>query len=335
MSWDILITAPAIPEVGRDAVSRLERAGCQILQVPPTKTLGSGDLPELLQGMDAVIAGTERYPASVLQSAAAARLKIISRWGVGYDAIDVPVAGENGIVIAYTPGVTDEAVADYAFALLLALVRRVPEGCAGMREGRWLPRWGNDLAGKTLGIVGYGRIGHAVARRAWGFNLRLLAHDPSAGSRIPTDAQFVPLDELLAESDFVSLHASLTPQSAGLMGADQFRRMKPTACLVNTARGPLVDEAALVRALTEGWIAGAALDVFHEEPLPSEHPFRGAPNLLLSPHQASLSRETGGRVSEKAAEAILDLMNGLKPELVLNPEVFRSSKLRAPARDRD
>jgi phosphoglycerate dehydrogenase-like enzyme len=334
MSWHILITAPAIPEVGRDAVIQLERAGCQIAQVPPTQGLGSGELTELLKGMDAVIAGTERYPASVLQSDAATRLKIISRWGVGYDAIDVTAAGENGIVITYTPGLTDEAVADYAFALLLALVRRVPEGCAGMREGRWLPRWGNDLAGKTLGIVGYGRIGHAVARRAWGFNLRLLAHDPSPRSRGQTDAQFVPLEELLAESDFVSLHASLTPRSSSLMGVDQFRRMKPTACLVNTARGPLVDETALVHALKEGWIAGAALDVFHEEPLPPQHPLRSAPNLLLSPHQASLSRETGERVSRKSAEAVLDLMNGLKPELVLNPEVFRSSKLRAPARDR-
>ncbi len=334
MSWTILITAPAIPEVGRDAVLQLEGAGCRIVQVPPAKILGDAELLELLAGMDAVIAGTERYPASVLQSDAAARLKIISRWGVGYDAIDVPAAGESGIVITYTPGLTDEAVADYAFALLLALVRRVPEGCAAMRAGRWLPSWGNDLAGKTLGIVGYGRIGHAVARRAWGFNLRLLAHDPSPPSRIPTDAQFVPLDELLAESDFVSLHASLTPRSRSLMGADQFRRMKPTACLVNTARGPLVDEAALVVALREGCIAGAALDVFQEEPLPPDHPFRSAPNLLLSPHQASLSRETGERVSRKSAEAVLDLMNGLKPELVLNPEVFRSPKLRAPARDR-
>ena len=287
---------------------------------------------ELIEGMDGVIAGTEHYSAAVLQSSAAARLKIISRWGVGYDAIDVPAASENGIVIAYTPGMTDEAVADYAFALLLALIRRVPEGFVGMKEGLWLPRWGNDLSGKTLGIIGYGRIGHAVARRAWGFKLRLLAHDPSAQDHLQNDAEFVSLDELLAESDYVSLHAALTPRSRNLLGEDQFRKMKPTAVLVNTARGPLVDEAALLRALNEGWIAGAALDVFAEEPLPPGHPFRSASNLLLSPHQASLSRETGERVSLKTAEAILDLMNGREPGLVLNPEVFRSPRLRAPTR---
>src|SRR5581483_1298886 len=140
---------------------------------------GGKELVDLLRGMDAVIAGNDSYSATVLRSPAAARLKIISRWGVGYDAIDVPTATRLGIVITYTPGMIDEAVADYTFALLLALVRHVPEGYVSMREGFWLPRWGNDISGKTLGILGFGRIGRAVARRARGFNLRLLAHDPS------------------------------------------------------------------------------------------------------------------------------------------------------------
>ncbi len=175
-----------------------------------------------------------------------------------------------------------------------------------------------------------GRIGHAVARRARGFNLRLLAHDPSPHlEAAKAGVQFMPLDELLARSDYLTIHATLTPQNRGLIGEAQLRRMKPTAYLINTARGPLLDESALLRALREGWIAGAALDVFAEEPLPPRHPLRDVPNLLLSPHQASSSLETGERISEAAAHAIIDLMSGRAPQFVVNPEVFQSPNLRA------
>lgn len=328
MSWKVLITATAMEKVGQRAIALMEQAGCQIVRVPLPIEFGGEELCDRLEGMDAVLAGSECYSAGVLASPAAARLKIISRWGVGYDAIDVAAATERGIVIAYTPGLTDDAVADYAFALLLALVRRVPEGYLSMRDGFWLPRWGHDMAGKTLGILGYGRIGHAVARRARGFDLRVLAHSPSqkpcdrAGK---DEVRFVSLDELLAESDYLTLHAALTPSSRGLLGEAQLRMMKPTAWLINTARGALVDEQALLMALREGWIAGAALDVFAEEPLPAKHPLRTLPNVLLSPHQASSSRETGERVSRAAAQAIVDLMQGRRPRFVVNSEVFATA----------
>jgi phosphoglycerate dehydrogenase-like enzyme len=330
MSWKVLITATGMENTGGRAAARLEKAGCVVTRTPLAGSVGGEELLQLLDGMDAALAGSDCYSANVLGSPEASRLKIISRWGVGYDAIDVAAATAQGIVIAYTPGLTDAAVADYTFALLLGLVRHVPEGHHSMREGLWLTPWGHDLAGKTLGIVGYGRIGRAVARRARGFDLEVIAHNPSPRPDAPNDGvRMVSLDELLAKSDYLTLHAALTPQNRGMIGEAQLRRMKPTACLVNTARGPLVDEAALLRALREGWIAGAALDVFAEEPLPPRHPFRTSPNLLLSPHQGSASQETGERVSAAAAGAILDLLEGRRPKLVVNPEVFGAPQLRA------
>ena len=333
MSWKVLITAPGIQKAGEHALALLRDAGCEISLAYKTGAPAGQELMELIEGKDAVIAGNDQYSADVLQSPAAARLKIISRWGVGYDAVDVPAATQLGIVITYTPGLMDEAVADYTFALLLALARRVPEGHVSMREGLWLPQWGHDLGGKTLGILGFGRIGRAVARRAQGFDMRIIAHDPSLPTGDETQSvQFVSFDELLSQSDFLTLHAALTPKNHGLIGEAQLRRMKPSAFLINAARGPLLDDTALLLALKEGWIAGAALDVFSIEPLPARYPFRSAPNLLLSPHQASCSFESGERVSDTTAQAILDLMSGRKPQIVLNPDVFQSPNLRAKVR---
>ena len=329
MSWKILITARTLNEVGGSAMKLLRDAGCELVIPPKFGPHPAEILQPLLEGNDAVLASMDKFTAEVLNSSAAAALKIISRWGVGYDAIDVSAATQQGIVIAYTPGLLNETVADFAFALLLALARRVHIGHLTMSGGQWQAAWGNDVFGKTLGIVGCGRIGQAMARRAAGFNLRLLGYDvaPCAEAE-KLGIQFVSLDELLAQSDFVSLHAALTPQNRGLIGEAQLRKMKPAAYLINTARGALVDEAALVRALHDGWIGGAALDAFVVEPLPPEHPLRKAPNLLLTPHLASFARETGERVSLSAAQAIIDLMRGRRPHFVVNPEVYKSERLR-------
>ena len=234
-------------------------------------------------------------------------------------------------MVTYTPGVLDDAVADYTFALLLSLARRVHEVHVAMQRGEWKNSWGDDMGGNTLGIIGLGRIGKAVARRAAGFNMRVIAHTAHPSSAY-VGIEFVSLEKLLAESDFVSLHAALTPSTRALIGDAQLRRMKPTAYLINTARGALVDETALVQALKENRIAGAALDVFTTEPLPVDHVLRTAPNLLLSPHQSSYSRGTGERVSLAAAQSIVDLMSGKKPRNVLNPEVFASHAFRGSLR---
>jgi len=332
MPWNVLITARTLKHewVGRPALELLRGAGCELIHPPKYGPLTAEELEPLLAGVEAVFASMDKFTSAVLASAAAARLQVISRWGVGYDAIDVAAATQQGIVVAYTPGLLNDAVADYAMALLFAVARRVHEGHLSMREGKWAATWGHDLAGKTLGIIGCGRIGQAVARRASGFNMRLLGCDitPSAEAA-GLGVQFVPLDTLLAESDYVSLHVALTPQTRGLLGEEQLRRMKPSAYLINTARGAVLDETALLRALSEGWIAGAALDAFTVEPLPPDHPLRAAPNLLLTPHQASFGVETGARVSAAAAQAIVDLKAGRKPQWVVNPEVYKSPALRA------
>jgi lactate dehydrogenase-like 2-hydroxyacid dehydrogenase len=322
MSWKVLITASGFGKTGKHALEILRHAGCQTIIPPKVGPLTSSEISALLPGIDAVLASLDDYSATVLGSAAASSVKIIARWGVGYDAIDVPAATRQGIVVTYTPGMLDDAVADYTFALLLCLARRVHEGHAVMREGGWKIEWGDDVAGKTLGIIGCGHIGMAVARRASGFAMRLLAYNRTPKPEAEKlGVKFVSLDELLAQSDFISIHAALTPETRGMIGEAQLRKMRPDVFLINTARGAIVDESALIKALVEKQIAGAALDVFAHEPLPVDSPLRST--------QGSSSRETGERVSDSAAKAIVDLMQGRQPENVLNPEVFKTAQLRA------
>jgi len=330
MSWNVLVTTQAIKRSGQCAQEFLRTAGCEIIFSPKPGPLKAREVTSVLAGMDAVLASLDDYSAAVLSSPAATQLKIIARWGVGYDRIDLDAATQNGIIVSYTPGLLDDAVADYTFALLLSLARRVSDVQFTLRRGEWEVSWGDDVSGKTLGLIGYGGIGQAVARRALGFNMRVLAYDPHPKVQ-PKQAgiRFVSMNELLSGSDFVSLHASLTRQSRGLIGRAELRKMKSSAYLINTARGALLDEAALARALREGRIAGAALDVFAIEPLPKGSLLHGAPNLLLSPHQASFSRDTSERVGLAAAQSIVDLMNGRRPKNILNPKGFKSPALRA------
>jgi glyoxylate reductase len=231
-------------------------------------------------------------------------LRVISNYAVGVDNVDIETATERGIPVGFTPDVLTEATADATFALLLAAARRVVEGDDVVRAGRWLT-WeptlllGQDVHGKTLGIVGMGRIGSAVARRAEGFGMEILSRTSSDG---------VSLDELLERSDFVSLHAPLNDSTRGMIGEDQLKLMKQTAILINTSRGGLVDSGALTRALERGWIAGAALDVADPEPIPKGHPLLDAPNLILNPHVASASIEARTAMANLAVD---NLMAGL------------------------
>jgi phosphoglycerate dehydrogenase-like enzyme len=330
MSWRVVITAHPLEVTGSEAVAKLRDAGCQIQNAPKWSPLRDEDLLAAVSGADAILAGTDAFTATVIAASQASNLKLISRWGVGYDSIDVRAATGQGICIAYTPGLLNEAVADYTFALLCSLARGIHLGHLTMAQGQWKQTWGGDIFGKTLGLVGFGRIGQAVARRAAGFQMRLLAFDPSPGPEgEKLGVKYVSLPTLLAESDFVSLHAALTPQTRGVIGPAQLRSMKPTAHLINTARGALIDEPALAEALRAGVIAGAALDTFAVEPLPAGHVFHQTPNLLLTPHQASSARATGAIVSQAACQAVSDLMNGRRPKWVVNPEVFDSPNLRA------
>ncbi len=326
MSWKVLITARVFDTVGKSALELLRAHGCEVIIPEQFGPLRVNALLPCLEGVDATLCSPDQYNSEALRSSAAAKLKVISRWGVGYDSIDIAEATRQGIVVAYTPGMLNETVADWTWALLLGIARRIPHAHSAMSRGEWTPLWGHDVHGKTLGIIGCGRIGQAVARRASGFDMRVLGCDlnPCTGTSI----NFVALDELLAQSDFVSLHAALTPESRGLIGEAHLRRMKSTAYLINTARGPLINDEALTRALKEGWIAGAALDVFSTEPLPAESELRIAPNLLLAPHQASFARETAEKVTLAAAQAIVDLMQGRKARWVVDENVYDSPNLR-------
>lgn len=330
--WKVLLTARASFDAGTKAHELFRAAGCSVTVSEPFGPLDVPALTKALRGFDAVLASSDAYNDPFFASPDIADLKVVSRWGVGLDCVDLAAATRAGVVICNTPGLLDEAVADYAWALLFAVARRVDAGQDLLRSGEWSVAWGHDVHGKTLGIIGCGRIGKAVARRAAGFGMRVLGHDPHVAKTGSAGIEFVDLDRLLAESDFVTLHSALTPENRGLIGAAQLAHMKPTAYLINTARGALVDEGALQSALASRAIAGAALDAFAAEPLPADSPLRRCPRLLITPHQAFNSVETGEKVSLMAAEAIVDLMQGRRPKQVANPDVLASSSLRATIR---
>ena len=330
--WKVLLTARASFDAGAAARELLSAAGISVTVSEPFGPLDVPALTKALRGFDAVLASSDAYSAPFFASPEVADLKVVSRWGVGLDCVDLAAATRAGVVICNTPGLLDEAVADYAWALLFAVARRVDAGQDLLRSGEWSVAWGHDIHGKTLGIIGCGRIGKAVARRALGFGISVLGYDPHVAKTGSEGIEFVDLDRLLAESDFVSLHSALTPDNRGLIGAGELARMKPTSYLINTARGALVDEAALIAVLERGGIAGAAIDAFAAEPLPASSALRRCPRLLITPHQAFNSVETGEKVSLMAAEAIVDVLQGRRPKHVANPDVLSSTTLRAPIR---
>jgi glyoxylate reductase len=270
---------------------------------------------------------TEKVDEGLLR--VAPRLRIAANVAVGFDNIDVAACTKSGVVATNTPGVLDETTADFAWTLLMAVARRLGEGEQLARSGNWRG-WnldqlcGADIWGKTLGIVGFGRIGRAVARRALGFNMKVIYTD---AVRAPEDAEkpvnaiFVDMNTLLAESDFISLHVPLLPETRGLFDAPKFHRMRRTAFLINTSRGPVVDEAALVAALESKKIAGAAMDVYENEPF--IHPGLKRPNVVLAPHMASASLETRTKMAVMAVTNVVALFRGLTPPNMLNPAVLK------------
>jgi glyoxylate reductase len=304
-----------IPEEGLAAI----RAECEI-------DLWKDDLPppreQLLRrvaGCDGVLTLlTDRVDDEFLD-AAGKKLRVVSNYAVGFDNVDVAACARRGIPVGNTPGVLTETTADLAWALLMAAARRIPEGSRYVRAGEWktwgpLLLLGPDVYGATLGIVGFGRIGQAVARRAQGFGMEILYHDVQelpADVTKPLGATFLPLEELLPRSDYVSLHVNLSPVTRHLINAETLSWMKPTAVLVNTSRGPVVDQAALADALRNGVIWAAGLDVTDPEPIPIDDPLVGLDNCLIVPHIASASRATRGKM---AAMAAANLIAGVRGE---------------------
>ncbi len=303
------------------AIERLQEAGHEPDiwpgELPPGSALSDG----LAGAAAALTMVVDRVAPDLL--AANPGLRIVANMAVGYDNIDPAAAADLGVWVTNTPGVLAETTADHAFALLMAAARHIALSDRDTRAGGWRT-WsptaflGNDIHGATLGIVGLGEIGAAMARRATGFGMRLLHTSRTRKPDLERDLgiERVPLDDLLARADFVSLHTPLTPETRGLIGAPELARMKPTAILVNTARGGVVDDAALVEALRAGRIAGAGLDVTEPEPLPLDNPLYSFPNVVITPHIASASHATRARMAEMAAENIIAVLAGREP---LNP----------------
>lgn len=287
-----------------------------------------GTLLEGLRDVDgAFVLLTDRVDQEFLD--AAPRLKIVANMAVGYDNIDVEACTRRGVMVTNTPGVLTETTADLTWALLMATARRLVEAQKTIERGGWAT-WspmmltGQDVYGATLGIIGAGRIGSAVARRALGFNMELLYHNrrPNPDLEKETGARYVPLDQLLAESDFVVVLVPLTPGTRHLIDERALRLMKPNAVLINTSRGPVVDEKALYKALTEGWIWAAGLDVWEVEPIGPDHPLLQLPNVVALPHIGSASIATRTRMATMAADNLVAGVTGRRPPNLVNPEVF-------------
>jgi len=321
----VLVAIPVLR--GREAVlARLEEAGFEIVFTPYERMMDEDELLGMLDGVVATIAGTEPYNARTL--AGAGDLKVVARLGVGFDQIDLEAATRHGVAVAMAFGTNHDAVADHAFAMMAALAHRLRDYDRDVREGRWGTRFHGRLYGATVGIVGFGRIGRSLARRCQGFAMRVLVADPAvdAATVARLGCSLVPLETLLGESDFVSLHAPMLPETARLIDGRALDLMKPTAYLVNTARGGLVDEDALIEALESGRIAGAGLDVLAEEP-PTRPELGALANVLLTPHVAGLGAWAVDRMAEKCVDNILAVLAGQDPGggALLNPEALTSS----------
>ncbi|MGB2590939.1 MAG: D-glycerate dehydrogenase [Candidatus Acidiferrum sp.] len=320
----VLATRPLFP-----AAQEILNANCEMEYWTKPERIPKEELLRRVKDKEGLVCLlTEKVNLELLS--AAPKLRIAANVAVGFDNIDVDVCTKRGVVATNTPGVLDETTADFAWTLLMAVSRRLIEGENLARSGNW-KGWdldqlvGTDVWGKTLGIVGFGRIGKAMARRALGFQMKVVYADavraPEAVEK-ELKATYRGMTDLLAESDFVSVHVPLLPETRGLFDAPRFFKMKPTAFLINTSRGPVVDEAALVHALESGKIAGAALDVFENEPF--IHPGLKRPNVVLAPHIASASVETRTKMACMAAENVVALFKGQRPANMLNPDVLKT-----------
>jgi glyoxylate reductase len=325
MSKPKVFVTRLIPEKGLEIIRDFCDVDLWQEELPP----GREELLKRVQGVDGLLCLlTDRVDGEVMD-AAGERFKVISNHAVGFDNIDVPAATARGIPIGNTPDVLTDATADFAFALLMAVARRIPEAERFVHNGKW-KTWGPrlllgvDIRGATLGLIGFGRIGKAVARRAAGFDMRVIYYDPKE-KKPPVDllkARRVEFETLLAESDFLSIHTPLTPDTRHLIDAEALSKMKPSAVLINTARGPIVDPDALYEALQAKRIFGAGLDVTEPEPLPPDSPLLKLDNVIVVPHIASASKSSRAQMSWMAAQNLIAGLKGERLPNCVNPQVY-------------
>ncbi|MDH7499960.1 MAG: phosphoglycerate dehydrogenase [candidate division NC10 bacterium] len=322
----VLITSRLFGRTTSEGYELLEREGIEFKKEQDHQ----GDWSEeeiiaALQGYQGMILGADE-PMTRKVLSALPELKVLSRHGVGFDNIDVAAATERGIVVAITAGANDNTVADLTMGLIISVARHIPYFDRFIRAGGfWKRKPGEDVHGKTLGLIGMGRIGKAVARRASGFDMKILAHDQVHDEAFAAryGIEYLPLDEVLSRADFVSIHLPSSLETRRLIGERELKKMKPSAYLINTSRGSVVDEGALIRALREGWIAGAGLDVLENEPPPPDHPLFALENVVLTPHIGGASLGAMRAMSLDSAANAIRVLRGELPTGMANPEVWR------------
>jgi len=325
-NYNVLVTTRSFGKVVAEPMERLRREGLHILEWREETGLGIDDLKEKVSQADAWIIGNYEIDAGLLENAP--RLQVIAKHGVGVDNIDIPAATQKGILVTIAPGANDQAVADLTMGLLLCLARKIPQADASVKSGQWERFLGLGLPGKIMGIIGLGRVGQNVARRAKGFDMQILAYDPYLPEEISrklgiTQTDF---DTLLRKSDVISLHTPLTPETEGLIGQRELSLMKEGVLIVNTSRGKIIQEKALYQALTSGKVAGYATDVFEVEP-PLGSPLLKLSNVMTTPHIGSYTRDGLRMMGDLVVDSILKVFRGENPEFIINPEAYRYRSL--------
>jgi D-3-phosphoglycerate dehydrogenase len=318
----VLVTGP----IHEDGLVLLRKEGVEVRVNDLGRQYSREELIQKLQDVDAVITLLDKFDREVIESSK--KLKMISRHGVGYDTVDIDAATRAGVLVTVTPYALTESVAETAIGLMLSVARKLTIADRLVKEKRWTDRnvavsklMGVELAWKTLGIIGLGRIGAHVAKRAIAFGMKVTYYDMMRYELLEglMSIEYVTLDELLSKSDFVSIHTPLTEATRGLIGERELKRMKGSAYLINTSRGQVVDQKALVRALKERWIAGAGLDVFDVEPIALSDPMLDLDNVVLTPHVSSATIEARGRMSREAALNVVTVLRGQQPRNTVNP----------------
>ena len=318
----VLIAPATMAGIDGPHLKLLRDAGFELMFPEKAQLLTEDDLVKVLRGVEATIAGSEPYSRRVL--AANPQLRVVARAGVGYDAVDLPAALDHGVAVTICPGTNQESVAEHTFGLILALAKDLINQHIGTKAGKWPRRANLPLRGRALGIAGLGRIGKAVAVRGAAFAMKLLAYEPFPDQAFVKqyNVTLMPMEKLLAESDYLSVHVPLSAESKHLINKKTLALMKPTAFLINTARGGLVCEADLLEALKNKKIAGAGLDVFEEEPAAASNPLFGFENVVLTPHAAGVDLQSRDDMALAACRSIVALKKGEWPaEQIVNPEV--------------
>jgi len=326
MAFQVLISASMIDQ-NPDSLQAFADAGMSVFHISPADARDSEKLTQALSKADGCIIGGYQVSAQIMDQCP--QLKVISRTGVGVETVDLEAATRRGIAVTNIAGTDHDAVADATFCLMLDMARRFYQGARQVRAGRWEGIFGADVSEKTIGIIGLGRAGKETAKRARGFRMKILAFDPVRDESFAREngVLYTSLEDLLKQADFVCLNAALTPANRGLINRQTLALMKPTAYLINTARGGLVDEDALLEALREQRIAGAALDVLATEPPPADHPFLKMDNVMITPHMGGSSIGASARVAKVAVLNVIEVLQGRQPERTVNKEVWQQAAI--------